>query len=208
MKKAVFVLLFLCAGPAISDGDMLERILGGAEQSPVTRAKFEQTKYMSSLKRPLVLSGRLTFSRRDGILWIIDKPYRMTYILSESRIVEIGSDGTARARGQSDLPGLTQISRVFRAMLAADSNALKDYFDVKDINENAGVWEIMLIPRQAQLAQFISGMRLSGARFVDAIEIGETNGDRSTIRFIGAQGDAAPNLEEQKFFHGEFSEKP
>ena len=208
MRKAVFFLLFLCAGPAASDGDMPDRLWGETARSPVTRAGFEQTKYMSSLKRPLVLSGRLTFSRRDGVLWIIDKPYRMTYVLSENRIVEIGSDGTARARGQSDLPGLTQIGRVFRAMLAADSNVLKEYFEIKDIKENASTWEAVLVPRQAQLAQFISGMRLSGSRFVETIEIGEANGDRSTIRFIDTRSDAALNLEERKFFHGEFPGNP
>ncbi len=172
--------------------DILSQIGTQIEQFQVTRAEFVQTKQMAALKRPLVTSGHLTFSRQHGVLWQIEKPYRMSYVLGESRIVEIASDGARRVRETRDMPGLAQVGRVFRAMLGANSNALREYFDVA-AQGTPSQWTIELTPRQSHLAQFLSGMRLSGGRFVEEIRISEASGDTTQIRLSNSQGAAALN---------------
>lgn len=130
------------------------------------RAEFVQTKQIAALKRPLVTMGRLTFSRTQGVLWQIEQPYRLSYVFSEERIVEIGSDGKRRVRETREVPGLTQIGRVFRAVLGANSDALREHFEVT-AQGYLPKWAIGLKPRQTQLAQYLSGMQLSGGRFVE-----------------------------------------
>src|SRR6185369_15238228 len=107
-------------------------------------------------------------SRRHGVLWQIEQPFRMSYVLGEERIVEIGADGVRRERGLRDVPGLAQVGRVFRALLGANTAALRDYFDAT-VQGDPAKWEIELKPRQPQLAQFLTGLQLSGGRFVDKI---------------------------------------
>ena len=171
------------------------------EQNAVVRAEFMQTKQMAALKKPLVTRGKLTFSRQQGVLWLIERPYRMSYVLGEGRIVEIGSDGLRRVRDSRDVPGLAQVGRVFRAVLGARTEALREYFDAS-VQGDTARWTIELKPRQPQLAQFISGIQLSGGRFVEEIRIDESAGDSTQIRFSDSQG--APALsEEEKALFGE-----
>ena len=181
--------------------DILRQIGAQIEQHSVVRAEFVQTRQMAALKRPLVTRGRLVISATRGVLWQIEQPFRITYAFGESQIVEIGSDGVGRVREAREVPGLAQISRVFRAMLGADAGALREYFDVA-AKGHSGAWTIELKPRQAQLAQFLSGMRLSGGRFVDEIRISEAAGDSSRIVFQNSQGAAALNPDELALFGG------
>lgn len=181
--------------------DRLRQIGAQIEQHAVVRAEFAQTRQMAALKRPLVTRGRLVISATRGVLWQIEQPFRMTYAFGESQIVEIGSDGVRRVREAREVPGLAQISRVFRAMLGADADALREYFDVA-AKGHSGAWTIELKPRQAQLAHFLSGMQLSGGRFVDEIRISEAAGDSSRIVFHNSQGAVALNPDELALFGG------
>ena len=130
----------------------------------------------------------------------------MSYVLGEARIVEIGSDGVRRVRETRDVPGLAQVGRVFRAVLGANSDALREYFDAT-VQGDPGKWVIELKPRQAQLAQYLGGMRLSGGRFVEEIRISETGGDSTQIRFGNSQGAAVLNEAELSLFGGDSADR-
>jgi len=214
MRRLILSLLLLAPAPlhaAPADADTLARIGAQIEQHAVVRAEFTQSKQMAALKRPLVTTGRLVFSRRHGVLWQIEQPYRITYVLGEERIVEIAADGTRRERGLRDVPGMAQVGRVFRALLGANTAALGETFTVV-VRGDSGKWEIDLKPRQAQLAQFLSGLYLSGGRFVESIRIDENGGageagqqgskDSTQIRLRNAQSAEAPNADELQLFGG------
>ena len=192
------LVLFISTASAFA-ADTLADIAARIEHYPVVHSEFVQTKTMAALKRPLVTSGRLTYSRQHGVLWQIDQPFRMSYVLGEDRIVEIGSDGVRRERGIRDVPGLAQVGRVFRAMLGANTAALQEYFDV-GVQGDVGQWEIELKPRQAQLAQFLTGMHFSGARFVESIKISEAGGDVTQIQFRNTREADVPGEEDLKLF--------
>jgi len=192
-------LLCVAVSTSVLASETLARIGAQIEQYPVLRAEFVQTKQMAAMKRPLVTTGRLTYSRQHGVLWQIEQPYRMSYVLGEERIVEISSDGVRRERGLREVPGLAQVGRVFRAMLGANTAALQEYFDVS-VQGDVGKWEISFKPRQAQLAQFLTGMQLSGGRFVESITISESGGDSTQIRFRNTQGSALPSEAEEQLF--------
>ena len=182
-----------------AEPDALARISAQVEQSPVVRAEFVQSRQIAAMKRPLITSGRLLFSRQHGVLWQIEQPYRISYVLAEDRVVEIASDGSRRERGPRDVPGLAQVGRVFRAMLGTNTSALQEHFDVT-AQADAQKWELILTPRQAQLAQFLSGMRLSGTRFVESISISEASGDSTQIRLRNTQGASVPSDAELLLF--------
>ncbi len=201
--RVLGVLSACCLLAGISAGaaepDALTRISAQVEQFPVVRADFVQSRQIAAMKRPLVTSGRLMFSRQHGVLWQIEQPYRISYVLAEDRVVEIASDGSRRERGPRDVPGLAQVGRVFRAMLGTNTGALQEHFDVT-AQADAQKWELILTPRQAQLAQFLSGMRLSGTRFVESIAISEARGDSTQIRLRNTQGASVPSDAELLLF--------
>ena len=194
-----FLLSGVTHGAEPAPADALARIGAQIEQHAVVRAEFTQSKQMAAMKRPLVTSGHLVYSRQHGVLWQIEQPFRMSYVLGEDKIVEIAADGVRRERGLRDVPGLAQVGRVFRAMLGANTSALREYFDAT-VQGDPAKWEIELKPRQPQLAQFLAGLQLSGGRFVDSIRIAEAGGDTTQIRFRNSQGASAPNDAERQLF--------
>ena len=204
--RALITLPALLGACQESAASTLQQISAQIEQHAVVRATFVQSKQMAALKRPLVTRGRLTFSRSQGVLWQIEQPYRMSYVLGEARIVEIGSDGVRRIRETRDVPGLAQVGRVFRAVLGANSDALSEYFDVT-VQGDPGKWTIILKPRQPQLAQYLGGLQLSGGRLVEEIRISETGGDSTQIRFSDSQGAAALDAAELSLFAGDSAER-
>ena len=204
LLKAIVRLLLVATLAALTplhaaETDTLARIGAQLEQHAVIRAEFTQHKQMAAMKRPLVTSGRLVFSRQHGVLWQIEQPLRISYVLGEERIVEIGADGVRRERGVRDVPGLAQVGRVFRAMLGANSAALREQFEAT-VHGDPAQWEIILTPRNAQLAQFLTRLQLSGGRFVSDISIAEAGGDTTQINFRHTQGANALSEAELQHF--------
>jgi hypothetical protein len=161
--------------------DSLSSIGAQVEQHAVIRSAFTQTKQMAALKRPLITHGQLIYSRNNGVLWQIEQPYRMSYLLSENKIVEINAQGLRKERNVRDIPGLVQVGKVFRAMLGANIEELKNTFDVS-IDGNANKWEVQLTPKQVQLKQFLNSLNLKGGQFIESIKISEVGGDNTLIQ--------------------------
>ncbi|AVS84399.1 hypothetical protein C8246_08095 [Paracidovorax avenae] len=165
-------------------------------QHPVVRAEFTQTRQMAALKRPVVTTGRIVYSREHGVLWQIEKPYAMTYVLQDDKVVEIGADGQRRER---QVQGLAEIGRVFRAVLSADTQALASYFDIA-VQGTTAQWTLELKPRQPQMAQVMERIRITGDQFVQTLRMDEAGGDSTSLRFRGTQGaDALSDAELQRF---------
>jgi hypothetical protein len=182
------LLAALLAGPAFAATPA--ELLAKFGERKLVQAQFVQSRQMSALKKPLLTSGRLVFSARDGVLWQIEQPYRMGYILGEQCLIEIGNDGQARARSGSELAALSQVARIFRAMLDANGDALAQTFVVAT-SANGERWEMTLTPRDSTLAQFLSSVQLEGAAFVNRIRIQEPSGDSTTIRFSNSHEPAS-----------------
>ena len=204
MRRLIFVAALLLGAAAnaateVSSPDTLTRIGAQIEQHAVIRAEFTQRKQIAAMKRPLVTSGRLVYSREFGVLWQIEQPLRISYVLGDERIVEIDADGVRRERGVRDVPGLAQVGRVFRAMLGANSAALREHFDAT-VSGDPAQWQIELKPRSAQLAQFLTLLQLSGGRFVSDIRIAEAGGDTTQISLRNTQGAGALSDAEARLF--------
>ncbi len=203
MRWLGWLLLVFCSAWAHSDEPaLLTRIGAQMEPYAVVRAEFTQTRQMAALKRPLVTRGQLVYSRRDGVLWQIEQPVKTSYVLGEDRIVEISGDGVRRERAARDVPGLAQVGRVFRAMLGANTVALREYFDASARGDLTH-WEIDLKPRQAALSQFMAGMHLAGGHFVESIRMEETGGDSTLIQLRHSQVANAPSAAELLLFGGD-----
>lgn len=203
--RALIVLLLLLSAQAAQFAradELLARIAAQLDRHAVVRADFAQSKRISGLKRLLQTEGRLVFARDAGVLWQIERPYRIGYVLSENKVVEIGPDGSRKVRSANDFPGMAQVARVFRAMLGGNTAALGEYFAIQARGDTSG-WSLALAPRQAQMAQFIVGMEIVGGTFVEAISIRESGGDLTRISFRNSSGaDALTAAERRQFGFG------
>jgi hypothetical protein len=198
---AVLLGVAFTAGAAPSADDLAQRLNQRMAQHPVLRAEFVQEKQMAAFKKPLVTRGRLVFVRGQGVLWTIEVPLKLTYVLTDDRIVEIGEDGKAQTRTAQDVPGLAQVGRVFRALLGAQTDALKDIFTVAP-EGSVDAWRLILTPKSGPVSQYMRQIQLAGGRYLDKIRIEESNGDATTISFRNTSEADAPSAEERARFGG------
>lgn len=198
---AGFAGLLFCTTLAAAPADDIAARLGTRfEQAPVLRAEFIQTKQMAAFKKPLQTRGHLVFARKQGVLWQIEQPLKLTYVLQEGRMVEIGDDGSVQAKTTQDAPGIAQVGRIFRALLGGQTKALADLFETSGSGDPERAWTLTLSPRTPQVAQFIRRITLSGGRYVDSIRIEEASGDSSSIRFRQTSEATTLSPEERALF--------
>jgi hypothetical protein len=172
------------------------------EQHLVLRADFVQEKQMAAFKKPLVTRGRLVYVRDEGVIWKVEAPLKLAYVLTDKRIVEIGEDGKAVMRHTKDVPGIEQVGRVFRALLGAQPNAVSDLFSITATGTPAA-WRMTLTPRSGPLSQYMGQIQLNGGRNVDKILIEEAGGDKTAIVFRNTTEDDAPSAEERALLGGQ-----
>ncbi|MCM8614100.1 outer membrane lipoprotein carrier protein LolA [Accumulibacter sp.] len=168
------------AGPTTAE--LAARMAQRLEQAPVLRAEFIQEKRMAAFRKPLQTRGQLTVARDRGVIWQIDAPLKVAYVLADDRVVEIGEDEVAQVRTARDIPGLAQVGTLFRALLGARIDILADLFAVTP-EGTLDAWRLTLTPRPGPIAQAIREIRMNGGRHVEHIRIEETNGDSATLVF-------------------------
>lgn len=184
MRLIVFCLMLfpLLSVAAPTTAELAARMAQRLDQAPVLRADFTQEKSMAAFRKPLQTRGKLVFARGQGVIWAIESPFKLTYVLAEDRIVEIGEDGVAQVRTARDIPGLAQVASLFRALLGAQTDALAESFSVTP-EGSLDAWRLALVPKPGPLAQAMKEIRMSGGRHVERIRIEEANGDSSTLVF-------------------------
>lgn len=188
-RASCLALMLFIAWPLSSHAaPILAQLTARLDKAEVIHAEFTQTKTLQALKRPLRTSGQLVFARGQGVLWRIEKPYQASYALSAERVTEVGPDGSRRVRAAREVPALAQVGRVFQAIFQGDIKGLEEHFEVT-VSGDAERWRVDLAPKPA-LARFLKGISARGGRFLDLIEVEETQGDRTRIEFRDSRLDA------------------
>jgi len=199
------VVLLLWAGTALAAApdadDLAKRMNQRLALHPVLRAEFVQEKTMAAFKKPLVTRGHLVFAQSQGIIWDIEAPLRLTYVLGEDRIVEIGADGRSQAKTALDVPGLAQVGKVFRALLGAQAGTLAEIFTIVP-EGTTEAWRLVLTPKAGPLGQYLRQIQLAGGRHVERIRIDEASGDATTIGFRNTTEDDVLSAKERQRFGG------
>jgi len=188
-----FLLLMVMAFPAHAE-ELLEKIMQRLAEPPVIRAQFVQERLIADITRPTVSRGRITVSRRDGVLWQTESPVRVTLAFTPNGIIQTGADGVRRAPAQRR--GIeTEIARVMQGILGADAASLNASFEAQ-ASGSLERWTVRLAPRAREVARFLRHIRLDGGRRLEAIEIEETSGNTTTIRM--SQFSVAEKLEPEE----------
>jgi len=158
--------------------DMLRR------ERPAT-VRFNETRQMALLDRPLESSGELTFTPPDRL------EKRTTSPGSERLVVE-GDTLVMERAGRRQTASLRQWPQVaamlegIRATLAGDGPRLEQVYRVS-LEGDAGAWRLVLVPREAEAAKIVARVTLGGVQgSVRRVEIDQADGDRSLMQIAPA----------------------
>jgi outer membrane lipoprotein carrier protein LolA len=196
MRSCVWIsaaLTLLGAGPAAKIQSMLAK-------PKVLCGRFDQTKQLVGLKKPVKSTGRFCVVAEKGVLWRSERPFANTIKLTRDEIIQLQGERVTMRLDAKKEPTVRMINSVLFALLAGDLDQLEKLFDI-DGEVNHQSWRVTLKARAPALARAIGAITLDGAEYVKNIDIDEASGDRTRIVFSAIQtGDGAMTVDEAALF--------
>ncbi len=193
--KFVFSLLLMAAGSA-NGAAPIDKIQAMLAKPAALCGRFDQTKTLTGMKKPLASSGRFCVVAGKGVLWRTLKPFPSTLRLTRDEIVQFQGERVAMRLESKQEPTVRMINSVLFSLLAGDLAQLDALFEV-DGSVEAASWKVALKARQPALAKAIGAISLEGGAYVRNIYINEASGDRTAIVFSDIKtGETALSPEE------------
>lgn len=199
MLKAALAALWLVLAPAQAAAPVakIEAMLARPQQ---LCGRFDQSKQLAGMKKPLASNGRFCVVAGKGVLWRTLQPFPNTLRLTRDEIVHFQGERVAMRLDAKTEPVVKMINSVLFSLLAGDLAQLDTLFEV-DGSIDGNSWQVALKARQPALAKAIGSIRLDGGAFVKNISISEASGDRTSIVFSAIEtGPAAITAQEAALF--------
>ncbi|PWF41553.1 LolA family protein [Massilia glaciei] len=161
--------------------------------------RFDQTKRLAGMKRPLLSHGRFCVVAGKGVMWRTVKPFPNTLRLTRDEIVHFQGQRVAMRLDARQEPTVRMINSVLFSLLSGDLGKLDALFEV-DASIDKG-WKVALKARSPALAKAVGAISLDGAAHVNNIHIKEAGGDSTDIVFSAIKtGDTAITADEAALF--------
>lgn len=182
-------LLFLCLSlfTLASHAVTLEELQQRFSQQPVLRAQFEQQRSISGMSQPLKSSGTLLIAQKSGLWWQQEKPFSLTLLLTENRMVQALQGQPPQVVTADNNPQMFQFNSLLTALFHADQKTLEQNFKLDFTDKGQGAWQLVLIPKTTPLDRLFRNLHLEGSAFLDNIEINDMQGDVTRIHFYNQQ---------------------
>ncbi len=200
MKRYIFALTMLLPLCAAQAGAPIAKIQTMLAKPAQLCGRFDQTKHLTGMKKPLASNGRFCVVAGKGVLWRTLKPFPNTLRLTRDEIVHFqGERVTMRLEAKQE-PTVRMINSVLFSLLSGELAQLETLFDV-DGSIDGATWKVALKAKQPALAKAIGAISLDGGAHVKNIHIDEASGDKTAIVFSEIKtGEGALNAEEAALF--------
>ncbi|MEI7993902.1 MAG: outer membrane lipoprotein carrier protein LolA [Methylococcaceae bacterium] len=172
MKFIKIVLLFLLTFNQSYSSDVLAEITARLVKTPITQGSFQQEKRLKILRKPLLSTGSFTYHQSKGVIWKTLTPIPSLLLVNESHVLT--------GQGEQTVP--PAFGKLFKAMLGGDLNLLSEGFVITG-EDKKPKWQLRLTPKDELLKKLISDMVLSGDNDLRLVEIRETGGNMTRIKF-------------------------
>jgi len=203
MKKFLIVAGLFLAFSAVQAEDktsVVTQIQALLAKPTTLCGRFDQTKQLNGMKKPLLSNGRFCVVSGKGVVWRTLQPFPATLRLTRDEIVNYQGDKVAMRLDAKQEPTVRMINSVLFSLLAGDLGQLDSLFIV-DGKVTGSNWHVALTARQPGLAKAIGAISLDGAAYVNTIHMDEASGDRTTIVFSAIQtGDKAMQPDDAALF--------
>jgi outer membrane lipoprotein-sorting protein len=198
--KYIITLLALSAAAHAQAAVPAAKIQAMLAKPSLMCGRFEQSKQLAGMRKPLASEGRFCVIAGKGVLWRTLKPFPSTLRLTRDEIINYQGDRVAMRLDAKTEPTVRMINSVLFSLLSGDLGQLDTLFEGEG-SVDANSWSVSLKPRQAALEKAIGTIKLEGGAYVKSIVMNEASGDRTTITFSAIQtGEAAMTKEEVALF--------
>ncbi|MFZ6751413.1 outer membrane lipoprotein carrier protein LolA [Undibacterium sp. Ren11W] len=200
IKHLFFSLAMMGCALTVSAAAPVAKIQSMLAKPAILCGRFDQSKQLAGIKKPLASNGRFCVVAGKGVLWRTLQPFPNTLRLTREEIVHFQGDRVAMRLDAKQEPTVRMINSVLFSLLSGDLAQLENLFEVEGTADQHS-WRVALKAREPALAKAIGAISLDGAAYVKNITINEASGDRSSIVFSAIQtGETAMLAEEAALF--------
>lgn len=195
-----YLLILLSWGLAGAGAALVEEIHGLLARPEILCGRFDQTKQLAGVKKPLLSSGRFCVVAGKGVLWRNLQPFASTVRLTRDEIVQMQDERVTMRLNVKQEPTVRLMNSVLFSLLGGDLAQLEKLFAVEG-RVNKSSWSVSLKARAPGLAKAVASISLEGGTYVTHIAIDEASGDRTRIVFSAIEtGDGAMSSDEAALF--------
>ncbi|WP_431022596.1 Outer membrane lipoprotein carrier protein LolA [Erwinia rhapontici] len=179
MIKMLFTLLMLTSLSV--QAVTLDALQQRFASQPVVRADFSQLRTIKGMAQPLKSSGQLLIAQDKGLWWQQSKPFPLTLVLDEKRMVQVMNGQPPEIVTADSNPQMFQFNHLLRALFQADRQVLEQNFalDFHDLGQDR--WRLVLTPTTSPLDKLFNNITLQGGAYLDSIQLNDRQGDRTDI---------------------------
>lgn len=193
-------ILLLCAVALAAGAGPAEKIQALLARPKVLCGRFEQSKQLVGLKKPVTSNGRFCVIAGKGVLWRSLQPFPNTVKVTRDEIVQMRGERVTQRLDARREPALRMINDLLFALFAGDLAQLDKLFIIEG-DARDGHWTAALKPREPALAKAVGAIALEGGAYVKNLTISEANGDITKLSFAAIQtGEGALSAEEAALF--------
>jgi hypothetical protein len=187
---SAFIATTATLAPLVQAAAPVAQIQAALAKPAVMCGRFDQTKQLTGIKKPLAANGRFCVVAGKGILWQTRQPFPSTLRITRDAIVQMQDGRVAMRLDAQQEPVVKMINNVLFSLLAGDLSQLDQLFELDGDIKN-GNWQVALKARQPGLAKAIGDIRLAGGAYVNKVIMQEASGDHTEIVFSAIQSGAA-----------------
>ena len=151
-----------------------------------SQARFVERKYLAILNAPLESSGTLVYVAPARLEKHTLAPRAESLVLDGEDVTITSTEPSQRRTlNLQDYPPIRAFVESIRSTLAGDLATLTRFYRVELVGSEHK-WRLTLKPSEPEMQEVVREIRISGeSGSINAIEIMETNGDRSVMTITG-----------------------
>jgi hypothetical protein len=200
MKRIFLTLSLVLSCASVQAAAPIAKIQAMLSKPSLMCGRFDQTKQLAGMKKPLASQGRFCVVAGKGVMWRTIKPFPNTLRLTRDEIVAFQGERVSMRLDAKQEPTVRMINSVLFSLLSGELGSLDTLFEV-DGTAEASSWKVALKARQPALAKAIGAISLEGGAYVKTIHIDEASGDHTTIVFSEIKtGEGAITADEAALF--------
>jgi len=155
----------------------------GAMQPASGRLPFVQTRHLSNIAEPIGSSGYVDISDAE-VVWTVLDPIEVRTVISDAGILQAVEDGPLEPVSSAGVANPMVSESGLIDLLKGNFAAVSTYYDVEEVPASGSAgWRVRLHPKNAGVAEYLTGINLTGCRSIETVEIVQSNGDVMNIGF-------------------------
>ncbi len=144
---------------------------------------FRQTRYLKRMSSPLVSQGVAVLSP-GRVEWRVKRPLDVVTVITADRVTQSIEGGPAQPVGGSANVDPLMRSLGLLQIVGGDFAGARRNYEVVAGPDGAGPgWRVVLTPKDAQVARFLSRIEITGCERPAEVNIFQANGDHTKIEW-------------------------